>query len=354
MPASRRFPLKLALLAALAGLAAIGAIEGLYWWRHVTVTDARIETDFTLMASSVNGRVERIEVRKGDRVGKGDLLATMDSEVAQLDAVSIEADLNKVRAEKLQVAAELQAFRQEVSDKIATLQTVLRLRAREVETLRRRRRIAQATVDRSTRLLRRNVVSKRAEDDANDRLLEVIGDLREVETRIAESKLKIAELKGQATREAIYRSRIAVFDRALDVLAVKLRQSRESLRKMHIYAPIDGVVNEVFVNAGAYVEDGDRVLLLHDPAKLWIEAPVAEANVRHIAVGQAVEIDVDAYPYETFHGRVTAVGHVTVGSIEGEKNSGRTAPKVPAIVDVDASGRPLWPGMRATVNIVIR
>lgn len=354
MRATRRLPLKIAALACLAGLAAVATIEGLHWRNHVTVADARIETDFTMMASSVNGRIEAIDVRKGDKVARGALLATMDSEVAALDAVSVEADLSKVRAEKQQVAAELAAFRQEVGDKIATLEAVLQLRARELQTLRRRRGIAQATVDRNTRLRRRDVVSKRAEDAANDRLLDVMVDLREVETGIAETKLKIAELEGQSTREAIFRSRIAVFDRQIDVLTVSLRQANERLRKMHIYAPIDGVVNEVFVNPGAYVEDGDRVLLLHDPAKLWIEAPVDETNVRHVAVGQSVKIDIDAYPYDAFRGVVAAVGQVTVGAMEGEKNVGRVTPKVPVLIDLEATDRPLWPGLRATVNIEIR
>ena len=141
--------------------------------------------------------------------------------------------------------------------------------------------------------------------------------------RFSEKQRKIAELKGTTTQEAIFRSRIEVIDRGIEKLEIRIQQSRRLLTKMHIYAPIDAVVNDVYVNAGAYVEDGDRVFVLHDPAKLWIEAPVDDSQVRHVAVGQRVEIDIDAYPYAEFSGTVAAVGQATVGSMTGD--NGRLA-----------------------------
>ena len=37
-------------------------VEGLHWWRHVTVTNAWLDADFTTMGSGVNGRIERIDI----------------------------------------------------------------------------------------------------------------------------------------------------------------------------------------------------------------------------------------------------------------------------------------------------
>ena len=346
--------LKLVAMAAAVAVIAVGVVEGLYWWRHVTVTDAWVDADFTELGSGVNGRIAAIKVRKGDAVAKGDLLVAMDAEVAALDVDTLVADLERAKAARAQVAAELDAFRQDVSDRIDSLNDVLKLMARETETLRRRQAIAEETVARNAKLYRRQAIAKRVDDEARDKLLDVVSDLRDLETTMTEKRRRIAELEGSRVQEAIFESRIRVIDRDIDLLGVKLDQAKRQLRKMHIYAPIDGVVNEVFVNPGAYVEDGDRVLLLHDPKRLWIEAPVDDSVVRHVAVGQAVEIDVDAYPYDSFAGKVVAVSHVTAAAVQGEAAGARQTPRIPVIVDIDPTDKPLWPGIRATASIRIR
>ena len=226
--------------------------------------------------------------------------------------------------------------------------------SRELETLQKRRAIAQATMERNAGLIQRNVISRQTNDNYRDRVLEITSDLREMETRISEKQRKIAELKGRTIEESIYRSRIEVIDRGIRKLDVRIRQSRRELAKMHIYAPLDAVVNEVYVNAGAYAEDGDRVFLLHDPTNLWIEAPVDDSEVRHISVGQPVDIDIEAYPYVDFSGRVASIGRATVGSMTGNNDASRGAPKIPVRIELDQVDYPLWPGVRATVHIRIR
>ena len=341
-------------MALLAGVIAFAVVEGLYWWRHVTVTSAWLDADFTVMGSGVNGRIQRIEVQKGDRVKAGALLATMDSEIVELDIVSLEADLEQARAQKTLVESELNAFRQDIRDQIETQQTVIERQSRELETLERRLAIAQSTMARNAKLVKRQVISTQTNDTSKDRELEITSELRGLQTKISEKERKIAELNGMTTQEEIFKSRIEVIERGIRKLGIRIEQSRRELAKMHIYAPLDAVVNDVYVTAGTYVEDGDRVFLLHDPAKLWIEAPVDDSAVRHVAVGQPVEIDIEAHPYIDFTGMVAAVGQATVGSMTGNNGSSRGAPKIPVRIALDQSDYPLWPGVRATVHIRIR
>ncbi len=345
---------KFLIMAVLVAIIAFGVVEGLHWWRNVTVTNAWLDADFTVMGSGVNGRIERIEVRKDDSVKAGALLAKMDSEIVELGIVSLEADLEQARAQKALVESELAAFRQDISDQIETQQTVIALQSRELETLEQRLAIAQSTIARNDKLIRRKVISTQTNDSYKDRELEITSELRELQTKISEKERKIAELQGMTTQEVIFQSRISVIERGIQKLEVRIRQSRRELEKMHIYAPLDAVVNEVYVTPGTYVEDGDRVFLLHDPARLWIEARVDDSEVRHVAVGQPVEIDIEAHPYIDFTGKVAAVGQTTVGSMTGNNDSSRGAPKLPVRIELDQSDHPLWPGVRATAHIRIR
>ena len=155
----------------------------------------------------------------------------------------------------------------------------------------------------------------------------------------------------------MFLARIEAIDRAVDKIGVQLRQSEQRLAEMHIHAPISGIIDEVYVTAGVYVEDGDRAILLHDPSAIWLEAQVDEGDIRQVLPGQPVTIEFDAYPFEYFQGEVRAIGHATLGSMTGggeEAVDPRLAQRIPVLIDLPEIDKAIWPGMRASVNITVR
>lgn len=339
------------LLALPVAVIAVGVNEAIHWWHNVYEPDARVAADFTLLSSSVNARVAAIRVRKGDVVEKGAPLADMDDVVAVLDLRALEAELEKQKAQRGQVVAELALFKSELADKLATVEETGRLLRLELATLERRKQIAEDNLKRNRRL-GRDVVPQRRIDEARDELLEMESKLRDIQTRIAMNLREAAELAGTAGRERLFQTRLAVIDRDIDKTAVEVEQARRRLEDMHIRAPIRAVIDEVHVNPGAYVEDGDPVFLIHDPDRVWIEADIDESDIRHIQPGQPVAIDFDAWPDETLEGRVRAIGRTTVNGSEPNGRSG--ARKIPVFIDIPPVEKTVWPGMRATVNIRIR
>jgi len=185
--------------------------------------------------------------------------------------------------------------------------------------------------------------------------------LRSLETDIQTSQKKIRELESSLKKEAVYLSRIGAIDRAIDKIGVRLRQSKQRLTDMHIRAPINSIIDEIYVTAGVYVEDGDRAFLLHDPDALWLEAQVDESDIRQVVPGQTVSIEFDAYPFEYFEGTVRAIGNATLGSMgDGGANGSakavdpRLAQRIPVLIDLPKMEKAVRPGMRASVNIAVR
>ncbi len=353
---SRRWLKPLIFLGA-AVLIGVGVVESLHWWRHVDEPNARVEVDFTLLSSSVNATVETVHVRRGDKVEKGALLASMDTAIAGLDVATLEAELAKERASRNQVEAELAQFQREMKDKIATAKAAVNLRRREHATWERRRAIAQSNVNRNKKLASRRTISVRQLDDATDRLLDIISELRSLETDIQACEKKLQELEGASKKETVFLARIEAIDRAIDKIGVQLRQSKQRLLDMHIRAPIASIVDEVYVSAGVYVEDGDRAILLHDPSAIWLEAQVDEGDIRLVIPGQLVTIEFDAYPFEYYQGKVRAIGHATLGSmtVGGDKAADpRLAQRVPVLIALPDMDKAIRPGMHASVNITVR
>jgi cobalt-zinc-cadmium efflux system membrane fusion protein len=94
----------------------------------------------------------------------------------------------------------------------------------------------------------------------------------------------------------------------------RLRNLQNSLAltngKFVLRAPISGIVSERQVNAGSEVRPDASIPLfvITDPAHLWAQIDLPERYLDKVKLGQSVSVEVDAYPAETFQGKVTVVG----------------------------------------------
>lgn len=77
-------------------------------------------------------------------------------------------------------------------------------------------------------------------------------------------------------------------------------------------APIAGIVAERNVNPGSEVRPDlpNPLFVITDPTHLWVVVDLPERTLGALRVGQAVVVEVDAYPRERFPARVAAVGEV--------------------------------------------
>jgi membrane fusion protein (multidrug efflux system) len=352
----RLFLRVLLLLLIVSGIAA-AVWELQFWYHHVYEAHARIQSNFTVLSSSVNGNVAKVHVKRGDLVESGMLLASMKTETAHLKIRSLEADLAKTRALREQVEAERTFFISELNDRAASAKSNVQRLQDEYSVLSERLLIARRNVQRNSALQSQNVVAKQRVEEAEDKMLAITTELRVLQSNITGAERNVAEVEGQRAKDAVYRSRLSVIDHDLQRIAIEVEQARQDLKDMHLYSPMPAVVSEVHVNPGSYVEDGDPMILLHDPSSVWIEANIDESDIRHVKVGQRVLIEIDAYPFEEFHGHVQAIGRVTLAQITNPVARDRgasSAQHIPVTIAMPAIDHPVWPGMRASVNIVIR
>ena len=152
--------------------------------------------------------------------------------------------------------------------------------------------------------------------------------------------------------QADYEKALADLHQAEAVVKVSegsLKKAQVDLARCTIYAPIDGMIISRNVNVGQTVAASLSAPVLfviaNDLAKMQIEADVAEADIGQVRVGQDVEFTVDAFPGQTFQGKVTQV---------------RNAPKIDVgvvtyatIIEVENAGLKLKPGMTANVSLVV-
>src|SRR6266536_3236780 len=154
------------------------------------------------------------------------------------------------------------------------------------------------------------------------------------------------------TAKADYEKAVADLHQAEAAVKISegaLKKAQVDLARCTIYAPIDGIVISRNVDVGqtvaASLSAPTLFLIANDLAKMQIEADVGEADIGMVAPGQDVEFTVDAFPGQTFHGKVTQV---------------RNAPKADqnvvtyvTIIDVSNPNSKLKPGMTANVSVIV-
>ena len=74
-----------------------------------------------------------------------------------------------------------------------------------------------------------------------------------------------------------------------------------------IYAPIGGTVISKEAFEGKYVQSGEQLLTIADLGTVWAMLDAYEIDLGWLRYGQTVEFETDAYPGETFRGRIAFI-----------------------------------------------
>ena len=80
-----------------------------------------------------------------------------------------------------------------------------------------------------------------------------------------------------------------------------------ALDEFELKAPISGVVTQKNVNTGDYLQTGQSLFTIVDMHNLWLRLEAYESDLAWLRLGQAVSFSVEAYPGESFEGKITFI-----------------------------------------------
>jgi HlyD family secretion protein len=101
---------------------------------------------------------------------------------------------------------------------------------------------------------------------------------------------------------------IAVAEANLAQAKAGLEQARALRQKAEIVAPFDGIVSDVLIRAGQYVNAGTPIVLVADPKGLRIETTdLNEKDIAAVQIGNKVNVAFDALPGVIVEGTVAEI-----------------------------------------------
>ncbi len=144
-------------------------------------------------------------------------------------------------------------------------------------------------------------------------------ELVTLDDTIYRAELAETEARAELTRTSYQRARTLRrqnlnsaqdLDQALSEFQVSQAEvalARARLSKTVLGAPFDGVVGLRDVSVGDFVFVGQDIVDLLDLSSLKVDFRVPEIYLRSVQAGQTIEVNVDAFPDQTFQGRVYAI-----------------------------------------------
>lgn len=226
----------------------------------------------------INGRLESIQVTKGQRVRKGDLLAVLSSPDVSASFQEAKAAVEQARANQKNVFAGVRAEQIAISDK-------------NVEIAKSNLVLAQAQFGRTSRLAAKQIATEQLLDQNTD-------TLEKAEANLAAMLAIQNRNKAGPTPEERASAAASVTQAAAtaDVLEARLAKTR-------IVSPVDGVVRLLIAEPGEVISPGQSILTLEKEGERWITFTLREDALGAIRVGAQAQLTIN--PDRAFSGRVT-------------------------------------------------
>ena len=262
----------------------VAVIGGLTFYlnggRYVTTDDAYVGAQKVLITPDISGKIEKVVVREGQHVKQGDLLFEIDPIPFRLAEQQAKAALAQARTTYNNLLANIRIFDQ-MGD---LMQQTIDLKQRDVE--------------RKSTLAKSNYGSQLDLDNSSAALVTARAEWAFVQQQISSSKTQLLGDINLPLEEfpPYYQAKAA------------LAQAERNLDHTEMRAPMDGIATQVDqIQLGRFVAAGTPVFSVIDTAKPWVDANLKESDFTHVAVGQQVDIAVDAFPDHDFKGTISSL-----------------------------------------------
>jgi HlyD family secretion protein len=284
-------------------------------------------TTYVNLGATAMGRVTHLYVKEGDRVQKGQTVASIEN--VQQEA-SVTGQQAAIAAAKTDIASYIAAEKTAEAN-VDHAQADLDQKKLDWE---RAQGLYKAGI-----LAKQDYDAKKAAYDLD------VASVSQAVAGVNQAKAQTASARGHLqTQEAT------------------LRANQDLLNRTIAIAPFDGIVTNEPIREGETVvegiqnAEGSTLMTLADMSVITAEVKVDETDIVNIRVGQPADITVDALPGRVFKGHVTLVGDQALLRSTGVATSQSTtgteeAKDFKVIVTLDNPSNELRPGLSTTAKI---
>ena len=273
------------------------------------------------------GRITHLNVKEGDHVKRGDVLATVENVQPEATVAAQQATIASSRTDVNSYVAAEKSAQANVAEAQADLEQ------------------KQLDFNRAQQLFDGKLIAKQDFDSKKAAYDTSLATLEARQAALAQAQAQTASARGHVAQAVATQ-----------------RSNYDSLDKTVTRAPFDGLVTNVPVRQGETVviglqnAEGSTLMTLADMSVITAELKVDETDIVDLALGQPADVTVDAFPGRTFKGHVTEVGDQallrTTGVATSQSTTGTEEAKdFKVVVTMDQTLPELRPGLSVSAKI---
>lgn len=311
----------------------------------VNVTDS-ISTSGSLSAEQLSaltwttsGTVDTVNVKVGDTVKAGDVLAVLKANSVSADIVTAQSDLASAQSaldtlmssDASKAAAQLAVANAEqaVADAEIAIASLNYPRASDALVANTEAQILQAKRNLALASDRYRLVQKKADGDPvktaaelamtnaqlslntlistynwyNGKPTTITADIDQANLATAQAQLADAQKNWEILKNGPDPVQVAAAKAKVDA-------AQATVNKMKVIAPFDGVILTVQTAAGDPVDSGSAAFEIVNRNTLKVDALVDETSISAVAAGNSADITMDLLPGVTLKGKVTVISSI--------------------------------------------
>ena len=321
------------------------ASAGVLVWRYflsgpavapnVINVSGRIEGDDAVVASKTSGRVREINVREGDEVKAGQVIATLDDEQVRAREEQASGALRAAEARVSWAQQQIAVLEAELEQsKIGTDQAKLdaegRVRQAEAQVAASEAQLAQAEAEyKKARADEERYTSLAASGDIPEQTgshARSTSEAQAAAVRAAHKQVDVARAAFTSARATLAnpvirssesaRIRQQIVQAQADIASAQAERERAQAQlseaqanraDLQIVAPIDGAVATRSAEPGEVVTAGSPVVTLVNLATVYLRGFVPEGEIGRVRAGQRAEVFLDSAPDKAIEAVVSRI-----------------------------------------------
>ena len=333
----------------LAALAiAILALATGYWLyqrhTHVFSEDARIATRMIEVSTRTAGQVMDFPISQGDLLEPGTVIARIDDRSARLGLRELEAQRQSMQSSCERIEAQIDMVDRSSGGKLSAARSQLDAALASMASAQSDLQFKESEWERAQSLRERQIISQQQWENSRNARQQSLQLFQRAQAEAESARGNVVEAAAGQSQIQVLSSELQGMQHERERIDASIEKQKILIDDLRVESTASGSVDETFVHAGEYVVPGQRLLLMHNTADIWVDANIKETEIRRIQPGNPVAITVDAYPDLEFSGQVVRVGQSATSQFSLLPNTNPTGtftkltPRLPVAISLDQPG----------------
>ena len=299
--------------------------------RYITTENAYIKAPIISIQSQIPGRVKTVFVKDNQKVKKGQKLFKIDTAKLKFDLseqkqnlLTIKKEIDNRKSKYNEATEEIKLAEEEIKYYLLEMRRAKSLINVEIKLAEEKVKYHQLEFNRIKNLVNKGVGLKSKLDEEQYLYQSAINNLKAVKLNSnfeeikhsytsSKQKLKIINDKAKTILTTLNGDAELKFDEHPLYLKhlSKLEQISFDIEQSTIFAEQDGIIAQMNLEEGEYIDIGKVLFAIVDEKNAWLEANLKETELTNIKVNQLAVFTPDAYPNNSWNAKVESISPAT-------------------------------------------